>query len=142
MPLAHPGFIIAPTGYADGSLFVAHKGLLIASPENKASLSSMLKNTLDWVSRPDGGQNGLVPYKNKVAGLVPASPGAMGGMRGLVHLRAILQTLKVQVISGQFALGRAHEAFDEAGKLKDVKQQAMLAGTMQRLVDVTARLAR
>jgi len=101
----------------------------------------MLKNTLDWVSRPDGGQNGLVPYKNKVAGLVPASPGAMGGLRGLVHLRAILHTLKVQVISEQFAWGRAHEAFDESGKLKDAKQQAMLSGTMQQLVDVTARLA-
>ncbi len=124
------------------ALFMAHNGLLIASPENNASISSMLKNTLDWVSRPDAGQNGLVPYQNKVAGLVSASPGALGGLRGLVHLRAILQTLNVQVISEQFALGRAHEAFDEAGKLKDVKQQAMLSGAMQRLIDVTARLAR
>ena len=123
------------------ALFMAHNGLLIASPENNASISSMLKNTLDWVSRPDSGQNGLVPYQNKVAGLLSASPGALGGLRGLVHLRAILQTLNVQVISEQFALGRAHEAFDESGKLKDARQQAMLSGTMQRLVDVTARLS-
>lgn len=123
------------------ALFMAHNGLLIASPENNASISSMLKNTLDWVSRPDSGQNGLVPYQNKVAGLLSASPGALGGLRGLVHLRAILQTLNVQVISEQFALGRAHEAFDESGKLKDARQQAMLSGTLQRLVDVTARLS-
>ena len=123
------------------ALFMAHNGLLIASPENNASISSMLKNTLDWVSRPDSGQNGLVPYQNKVAGLLSASPGALGGLRGLMHLRAILQTLNVQVISEQFALGRAHEAFDESGKLKDARQQAMLSGTMQRLVDVTARLS-
>ncbi len=70
-----------------------------------------------------------------------ASPGALGGTRGLVHLRAILRALKVQVISEQFALGRAHEAFDESGKIKDARQQAMLSGAMQRLVDVTARLA-
>jgi len=120
---------------------MAHNGLLIASPENKASISSMLKNTLDWVSRPDAGQNGLVPYQNKVAGLVSASPGALGGLRGLGNPRAILQALKVQVIAEQFALGRAHAAFDASGKLKDVRQQAMLSGTMQRLVDVTARLS-
>lgn len=124
------------------ALFASHNGFLIASPENNASVSALLKNTLDWVSRPDAGQNGLVPYQNKVAALVSASPGALGGLRGLVHLRAILQTLNVQVISEQFALSRAHEAFDEAGRLKDAKQQAMLTGTMQRLVDVTARLAR
>jgi len=124
------------------ALFMAHNGLLIASPENNASVSSLLKNILDRVSRPDGGQNGLVPYQNKVAGLMSASPGALGGLRGLAHLRAILQTLGVQVISEQFALGRAHEAFDASGGLTDAKQQAMLAGTMQRLVDVTARLSR
>jgi NAD(P)H-dependent FMN reductase len=137
---AHEG--VPPKARELKALFIAHNGLLIASPENNASVSSLLKNTLDWVSRPDQGQNGLVPYQNKVAGLVAASPGALGGLRGLVHLRAILQTLNVQVISEQFALGRAHEAFDESGKLKDVKQQAILSGTMQRLVDVTARLAK
>ncbi|HEY9397659.1 MAG TPA: NAD(P)H-dependent oxidoreductase, partial [Burkholderiales bacterium] len=50
-------------------LFLEHQGLLIASPEHNASVSALLKNTIDWVSRPDGGQNGLVPYQNKVAAL-------------------------------------------------------------------------
>jgi len=121
-------------------LFRAHHGLLIASPENNASVSSLLKNTLDWVSRPDGGQNGLVPYQGKTAALLAASPGALGGLRGLVHLRAILQTLNVLVLSEQFALPRAHEAFGADGRLTDAKQQAALAGVVQRLVDVMARL--
>ena len=123
------------------ALFLAHQGLLIASPENNASVSSLLKNTLDWLSRPEGGQNGLVPYQGKVAAIVGASPGALGGLRGLVHLRQILMTLNVLVLSEQLGLSRAHEAFDEGGALKDPRQQATLAGIARRLVDVTARLA-
>ncbi len=91
-------------------LFIAHQGLFIVSPENNASVSVLLKNTLDWISRQDGSESGLVPYHGKVAAMAAASPGALGGLRGLTHLRAILQTLKVLVLSEQFALGRAHEA--------------------------------
>jgi NAD(P)H-dependent FMN reductase len=123
------------------ALFLAHPGLLIASPENNASVSSLLKNTLDWLSRPEGGQNGLVPFQGKVAAIVGASPGALGGLRGLVHLRQILMTLNVLVLSEQLAVSRAHEAFADDGSLKDPRQQATLAGIGRRLVDVTARLA-
>ena len=122
-------------------LFREHHGLLIASPENNASVPAMLKNTLDWVSRPDAGQNGLVPFQNKVAALLSASPGALGGMRGLVHLRAILQSLGVLVISEQFALPRAHEAFGPGGELSDPKQRTSLGGVAGRLVEITRRLA-
>lgn len=121
-------------------LFMAHQGLFIASPENNASVSALLKNTLDWISRQDGKESGLVPYQGKVAAIAGASPGALGGLRGLTHLRAILQTLKVLVLSEQFALGRAHEAFGENGGLKDAKQQAALAAVANRLVEVSARL--
>jgi NAD(P)H-dependent FMN reductase len=120
--------------------FLAHDALLIASPENNASVSSALKNALDWVSRPHAGQNGLVPYQGKVAALLAASPGALGGLRGLQHLRAILQALGVLVISEQFALGRAHEAFDAAGGLADARQRASVQGVAQRLVHVAAKL--
>jgi NAD(P)H-dependent FMN reductase len=122
--------------------FLAHDALLVASPENNASVSAALKNALDWVSRPHAGQNGLVPYQGKVAGLLAASPGALGGLRGLQHLRAILQSLGVLVLSEQFALGRAHEAFDANGALSDARQRASVEGVVRRLVDVTARLAR
>jgi NAD(P)H-dependent FMN reductase len=122
-------------------LFIAHQGLLIASPENNASVSALLKNTLDWISRQDGSESGLIPYQGKVAALAGASPGALGGLRGLTHLRAILQTLNVLVLSEQVVLSRAHEAFNEDGSLKDAKRQAALAALAKKLTDVCARLA-
>lgn len=116
------------------TIFAAHEGLLIASPEHNASVSALLKNTLDWVSRPDGGQNGLVPYQNKVAALLAASPGNIGGLRGLTHLRAILQNLGVLVQTKQYALSRAHEAFDAQGALLAPRVQASVEGVAQQLV--------
>jgi chromate reductase len=121
-------------------LFIAHQGLLIVSPENNASVSALLKNTLDWISRQDGNESGLIPYQGKVAVLAAASPGVLGGLRGLTHLRAILQALNVLVLSEQVALGRAHEAFDGEGRLKDAKQQAALAVLARKLAEVCARL--
>jgi chromate reductase, NAD(P)H dehydrogenase (quinone) len=123
------------------ALFMAHSALLISSPENNASVTALLKNTLDWVSRPDVVHDGRIPYRNKVAALVAASPGVLGGLRGLVHLRAILQTLGVLVISEQFALSRAHEAFAEDGRLIDAKHQASLDVVAQRLVEVSSKLS-
>ena len=120
------------------ALFMAHDALLISSPENNASVTSLLKNTLDWVSRPDAEHDGHLPYRNKVAALVAAS---LGGLRGLVHLRAILQTLGVLVLSERFAPSRAHEAFAADGKLMDAKHQAKLGGIARRLVDVSSHLA-
>ena len=122
-------------------LFIAHQGLMIVSPENNASVSALLKNVLDWISRQDGSESGLLPYQGKLAALAGASPGALGGLRGLTHLRAILQTLNVLVLSEQFALGRAHEAFNEDGSLKDARQQAVLAALSKKLVDMCVRLA-
>jgi NAD(P)H-dependent FMN reductase len=122
-------------------LLATHHALLIASPENNGSVSSLLKTTLDWASRPDGGQNGLAPYQGKVAALLAASPGALGGLRGLVHLRQILMTLNVLVLTEQVAVPRAHEAFGEDGALKDVRLQTSVAGLARRLVDVGSRLA-
>lgn len=144
MPL-YDGDLEAREGVPAGArrlkdLFIAHQGLLIVSPENNASVSALLKNTLDWISRQDGSESGLIPYQGKVAGLAGASPGALGGLRGLTHLRAILQTLNVLVLSEQVALGRAHEAFNEDGSLKDAKQQAALAALAKKLADVCARL--
>lgn len=122
------------------ALFIEHQALLVVSPENNASVSALLKNTLDWISRQDGEQGGLVPYANKVACIMGASPGALGGLRGLVHLRAILETLGVLVLPGQFALSRAHEAFSEEGGLKDARQASTVASLAARLVAATAAL--
>lgn len=104
-------------------LFLANNGLLIASPEYNSSITGVLKNTIDWVSRSQTGEKPLACFVGKIAGLVSASPGALGGLRGLVHLRAILGNIQVLVIPDQIAVPRAHEAFNTDGSLKDSKQQ-------------------
>jgi NAD(P)H-dependent FMN reductase len=94
-------------------LFKSHQGLLIACPEYNSSITPLLKNTLDWISRPHGEESGLVPYQNKVAALVSASAGQLGGLRGLVHVRQILNTLGVLVLPRQLAVARADVALGE-----------------------------
>lgn len=102
-------------------LFMQHGGLLIASPEYNSSVSAVLKNAIDWVSRPAPGELALQCFDGKVAGLLAASPGALGGLRGLVTLRSILGNIKVIVLPEQLAVPKAHEAFNDDGTLKDQK---------------------
>jgi NAD(P)H-dependent FMN reductase len=105
-------------------LFVDHDGLLIASPEYNSSITAVLKNVIDWVSRPAPGEPPLVAFKGKFAALMSASPGALGGLRGLVHVRSILENIGVIVLPDQFAVGRAHEAFQPDGSLTDPRRHA------------------
>ncbi len=122
------------------ALFKEHDALLIASPEYNSSMPSLLKNTLDWVSREWQGESGLVPYQNKVAAILAASPGTFGGMRMLPHLRQVLNTLGVLVLPGQFSLAHADAAFDaESGALK---APARLHALVLELVNTTMALAR
>ena len=87
-------------------LFIDHDGLLIASPEYNSSFPAVLKNAIDWVSRPAPGEPSLVAFRGKVATLMSASPGALGGLRGLVHVRSILGNIGVIVLPDQMAVGR------------------------------------
>ncbi|MFK7960480.1 MAG: NADPH-dependent FMN reductase [Phycisphaerales bacterium] len=95
-------------------LFRAHHGLLIGCPEYNSSISPALKNAIDWVSRPTEGQPPLDCFDGKVAGLVAASPGGLGGLRGLTHVRAILSSIKVIVHPNQAAVGGVHGQLNEA----------------------------
>ncbi len=122
-------------------LFLEHQGLLIASPEYNSSITPLLKNTIDWVSRPVEGEPRLAAYQGKVAALMAASPGALGGLRGLVHVRSILSSIGVIVLPDQIAVPQAFEAFDEAGELKDSKQQAKVQGLGESVAKVAAKLA-
>ncbi len=96
-------------------------GFLIASPEYNSSLSGALKNMIDWASRPAEGEAPLAAFAEKTAVIMSASPGGLGGLRGLVHLRAILGNIQVIVLPQQHALPAAHQAFDEQGRLTDAK---------------------
>jgi NAD(P)H-dependent FMN reductase len=106
-------------------LFREHQGLIIASPEYNGSITAALKNALDWVSRAESDDEPpLVAFTGKTAILCSASPGALGGLRGLVHARAILGNLGVTVLPDQIAVSQAHAAFGSDGSLTDPKQAA------------------
>src|SRR3954454_10984803 len=105
-------------------LFIDHDALLVASPEYNSSVTAPLKNVIDWVSRPAPGEPPLVAFRGKVATLMSASPGALGGLRGLVHLRSILGNMGLIVLPDQITVARAHEAFQPDGSLADPRQQA------------------
>jgi chromate reductase, NAD(P)H dehydrogenase (quinone) len=121
-------------------LFLDHDGLLIASPEYNSSFPAVLKNAIDWVSRPAPGEPSLVAFRGKVATLMSASPGALGGLRGLVHVRSILGNLGVIVLPDQIALAKAHEAFQPDGSLVDSKRLAGVEGLGKTLASFLAKL--
>ncbi len=119
---------------------LAHHGLLISSPEHNSSISALLKNAIDWASRAAPGEAPLACFAGKVAGLVSASPGALGGLRGLVHVRAILGNIRVLVVPEQVAVSKADAAFGDDGALKDPKQQAAVEGVGAAVARLLAKL--
>jgi NAD(P)H-dependent FMN reductase len=148
MPIYH-GDLEAAEGMPENArkvreLFIAHDALLIASPENNQSVTSLLKNTIDWLSRGigdgKGTNSGLAPFRGKVAGLLGASPGAFGAVRALPHLRQILSALGVAVLPAQVALPHAHEAFEADGRLKDPRVVKSVESLAASLVDMARRL--
>ena len=107
------------------AIFRDHDGLIIASPEYNSSITAALKNAIDWVSRGESDDEpSLSALTGKTAVVCSASPGGLGGMRGLVHLRAILGSIGITVLPDQIAIGKAYEAFTPDGALVDEKQQA------------------
>jgi NAD(P)H-dependent FMN reductase len=131
MPL-YDGDLEAASGLPDGAIRLRavlkeHRALLFCSAEYNASIPAVLKNTIDWLSRPYAAEPGVAAFDGKVAGLLSSSPGALGGMRGLVHLRQVLMNLGVLVITEQFSLGNAATAFAADGSLVDGKSAAKVA---------------
>lgn len=121
-------------------LMKQHQGLLLACPEYNSSITPLLKNTIDWVSRPREGEQPLAAFTGKVAGLLSASPGQLGGLRGLVHVRSILGNIGVFVIPNQVAVSRAHEAFDESDSIRDQGMAERISGVVTQLIETTNKL--
>lgn len=116
------------------ALLATHDGLLIASPEYNSSVTAVLKNAIDWASRAEtDNEPPLSAFRGKAAALLSASPGGLGGLRGLVHLRAILGNIGVIVLPDQVAVSKAYEAFDDSGALKDARVAKQVAGIAQGL---------
>ena len=120
-------------------LFHDHDALLIAAPEYNGSITGVLKNTIDWVSRPADNEPPLFSFVGKVASLMAASPGALGGMRGLVHVRAILSGIRVIVLPNQIAVPKAHEVF-HGDTLTDERRRAAVEALGAELAETARRL--
>ncbi len=103
-------------------LMLANSGLLISSPEYNSGITGVLKNAIDWASRSEAGEAPMACFDRKVAVLMSASPGGLGGLRSLYHLRWVLTNIKVLVLPQQVAVSKAHEAFAPDGSLKDARQ--------------------
>jgi NAD(P)H-dependent FMN reductase len=123
-------------------LMLAHHGLLLSCPEYNSSITAVLKNTIDWVSRPIPGKPRLACYIDKVACLMSASIGALGGLRGLVHVRSILGNIEVMVLPDQVSIPDAANAFDEAGNLRNGDKQQQIMNLGKRLTEVLVKLDR
>jgi chromate reductase, NAD(P)H dehydrogenase (quinone) len=121
-------------------LMIEHDGFLIASPEYNSSIPGTLKNTLDWASRSEPGEKSLTAYTNKVAALLSASTGQLGGIRGLAQLRSMLGNIGVLLLPDQHAVSRANEAFDEEDRLKDSKIQEKIDKICSKLIFTANRL--
>lgn len=122
-------------------LMLSHQGFLISAPEYNSSITGVLKNTIDWTSRQSENETPLACYKGKVAGIMSASPGGLGGLRGLVHVRAILENMGVLVIPEQIAVSAAHEAFDVDNSLKDKRQEEKVKKIGANLTKILAKLS-
>lgn len=107
-------------------MFQDHDGIFIASPEFNSSFTPLLKNTLDWISRPhEMNEARLSAYKNKIFALAALSPGALGGIRGLTPLRVMLSTLGCHVIPTQIAVGGQNTLNDDNNLTNDMHIKLM-----------------
>jgi NAD(P)H-dependent FMN reductase len=107
-------------------LMLAHDGFLIAAPEYNSSISGVLKNAIDWASRPVPKESPLACFVGKVAAIMSASPGALGGLRGRVAVRSIFENLGTLVVPDHIAIGKAGAAVIEKGLLADPKMEGFV----------------
>jgi chromate reductase, NAD(P)H dehydrogenase (quinone) len=117
-------------------LIGSHHGLLVASPEYNSMVTPLLKNTIDWCSRAD-----LNAFEDKVAAVISASPGALGGVRSLQMAQQLLLKLGCHVVPGQCFLPNASKGFDGEGRLLEPRVQKNVEALMGKLALVCARLA-
>ena len=121
-------------------MIMAHQGVFITSPEYSASVTPLLKNAIDWVSRVrEGGEPSYAAFKNRVFAIGSVTNSGSGGVRSLIALRQILELgCGALVIPEQVAVPRAEQAFDDMDNLKDETAAAAMKAMARRLVELAA----
>src|SRR5262245_41856681 len=124
-------------------LMSLHQGVFIASPEYNASITPLMKNTIDWISAVrERGEAPLAAYQNRVFALGGASPGRSGATHSLLALRQVLAVgCRALVIAEQVTVPNAEQAFDEMDELKDARAAGQLKLVIRKLVDTAKLLA-
>jgi len=121
-------------------LFFNSKGFFISTPEYNGFFSPLLMNTIDWLSRSETkDESSLKAFRNKVAMIVAASPGKLGGMRALPHLRLFLNNVGVNVLPNEMGVPFAMKNFDDDGNLLDEGLKKMLGNHINRFKDFIAK---
>lgn len=108
--------------------------ILFATPEYNYSIPGVLKNAIDWASRP----NGDSAWSRKPAAIIGASPSVLGTARAQYHLRQIFVALDMMAVSQpEVMIGSAREQFDPSGRLIDKKIRQRLGILLKNLLDLT-----
>jgi NAD(P)H-dependent FMN reductase len=124
-------------------LVTEHHGLLIATPEHNGGYTALLKNAIDWISRPDEAEPGRRPVlAGRIAALLSVSTEALGGLRSQIALQITLNKLGVLVIPASFGLGAGQRACDDDGHLADSTKEAAIRNCGATLVRITGLLMR
>ena len=138
----------ARTGQPDNAvklkqMIASHHGVFIASPDYSASVSPLLKNAIDWISRVrERGDPLYAAFKGRIFAIASASPEANGGLPGLMALRQILEVgCGALVIPEQVAVARADQAFDDMDRLTDTRTANLFHAQLARLVEMARLLA-
>ncbi len=121
-------------------LMKSHHGILISCPEYNSAIPAVLKNTIDWVSRPVPDEHSLAAFTGKTAALLSTSPGKLGGLRALISVRSILTNLGMLVVPRQFALGNAATLFGDNGELLNSDALENVSTVVQQLVKITTSI--
>ena len=124
------------------ALLTQHDGFLIASPEYNGSLPAALKNAIDWASRPSDKYPRSAVFSGKFAAMMSSSPGSLGGVRSLSHLRGVLTSISVNVLPQEIAvpfaegkfIGNDEEMIDEIMKARLEELGALLVEILKRLI--------
>lgn len=116
-------------------LLKSHQGFIVGCPEYNSSITGVLKNAIDWASRPRQSEKPLECFAGKLVALTAASQGMIGGLRGLDHCREILGNIQCHIVPGMVSVGGIHEAYDDKGQLKNERTR----GLMDALIDTLVR---